>query len=212
MSLAWLTTIPPHWIWIVVAVLVMIESFGVPVPGETAIVASTLWAVHGHPELSPWAVAGAAFAGAVIGDSIGFLAGRRHGPGLVAWASRRFPKLLSADHVAYAEHVFARHGAWAVFFGRFIALLRMLAGPLAGTLGMHYVHFLVANVLGAALWVGTIVGGLVVFGAVAEHWLSMGTWAVLGVLVVLAVLGGRAIDRALERRVAAYAQSRRDVA
>lgn len=88
----------------------------------------------------------------------------------------------------------------------------MLAGPLAGTLGMHYVHFLVANVLGAALWVGTIVGGLVVFGAVAEHWLSMGTWAVLGVLVVLAVLGGRAIDRALERRVAAYAQSRRDVA
>ena len=62
---------------------------------------------------------------------------------------KRFPKHFGPGHVALAKQLFARWGVWAVFFGRFIALLRILAGPLAGALKMRYPHFLAANATGA---------------------------------------------------------------
>ena len=205
---ALLAAIPPVVVYAVVAVTVMVESFGIPVPGETAVIAATLLAMHAHT-LSPWLIIAAAAAGAIIGDSIGYEVGRHFGSRLVGWATRRFPKHLSADHVAYAEHVFDRHGVWAVFFGRFVALLRMLAGPLSGILGLRYPRFLVANASGAVLWVSAIVGAIMVFGTLAERWFSEASWAVLGVLVVAALLSGRLLHRELARRVRDFAEQRR---
>src|SRR5204862_172864 len=84
-------------------------------------------------------------AAAMTGDSIGYLIGHRAGSPLFDWLGRKFPRHFGPGHVALAERVFTRHGVWAVFFGRFIALLRIFAGPLAGSLRMPYGRFLAAN-------------------------------------------------------------------
>ena len=70
----------------------------------------------------------AASAGAIVGDSIGYLAGWHWGDRMFDVLGRRFPKHAGTDRLAYAEHVFTRYGVWAVFFGRFVALLRIFAG------------------------------------------------------------------------------------
>ena len=95
-----------------------------------------------------------ASAGAIVGDSIGYAIGRRGGRPLFERLGRRFPKHFGPRHIGRAEHYFDRFGVWAVFVGRFIALLRILAGPLAGALRMPYWRFLVANVLGGIVWAG----------------------------------------------------------
>ena len=80
--------------------------------------------------------------GAIIGDTIGYSIGHRYGMSLFERLSKRFPKHFGPGHVALAKQLFHRWGVWAVFFGRFIALLRILAGPLAGALKMRYLRFL----------------------------------------------------------------------
>jgi membrane protein DedA with SNARE-associated domain len=129
-----------------------IESMGVPVPGETTLVIGAVLAAQGR--LTPWAVALAAWAGAVTGDNIGYWVGRRFGKRLV-----RLPVLrhvYDERRMAVADRFFARWGVLAVFFGRFVALLRILAGPLAGMHRMHWPRFLIANAAGGAVWVATI--------------------------------------------------------
>ena len=84
----------------------------------------------------------AASVGAIVGDSIGYAIGRRGGRPLLERFGRRFPKHFGPPHLARAESIFARWGVWAVFFGRFVALLRILAGPLAGALRVPYRKFL----------------------------------------------------------------------
>jgi membrane protein DedA with SNARE-associated domain len=111
---------------------------------------------------------------------------------------RRFPKHFGPTHVAFAEHVFSRWGMWAVFFGRFIALLRILAGPLAGALKMPYRRFLVANVGGALCWAGGTTALVYYLGVAAERWLSRFAW--IGLIVALA--GGIAVALFLRHRVA----------
>ena len=97
-------------------------------------------------------VAAAATTGAIIGDTIGYSIGHRYGMSLFERLGTRFPKHFGPGHVALAKRLFAKWGVWAVFFGRFIALLRIFAGPLAGALKMKYSHFLAANASGALLW------------------------------------------------------------
>lgn len=84
------------------------------------------------------------------------------------WAGRKFPKHFGPDHVAMAEAKFDKWGMWAVFFGRFIALLRIFAGPLAGVLKMPYWKFLIANVLGGIVWAGGTTALIYSVGVVAE--------------------------------------------
>jgi len=131
---AFLITIPPLVVYLTVGLVVGIESLGVPLPGEIVLVSAALLSSRHELDVSPGWIALAATTGAVVGDSIGYAIGRRYGMGLFAWAGRKMPRHFGPSHVLAAERLFARWGVLAVFFGRFIALLRIFAGPLAGAL------------------------------------------------------------------------------
>ncbi|MGW1340416.1 DedA family protein [Kribbella sp. NPDC002412] len=139
--------------YLVVGLVIGVESMGVPLPGETTLIAAALLASQGHLRLE--LVIGAAAAGAIIGDSIGYYIGRKAGRGLFDRLGRRFHH-FSADRIVRAERYFQRYGVWTVFFGRFVALLRIFAGPMAGTLRMPYPQFLAANAGGGIAWATTI--------------------------------------------------------
>ncbi|BBC38185.1 Membrane protein [Streptomyces graminofaciens] len=181
----WLETVPPLSVYLLVGLVIGLESLGIPLPGEIILVSSALLASQ-HGEINPFILGACATAGAIIGDSIGYAIGRKGGRPLLAKLGRRFPKHFGESNIAVAERSFDRWGMWAVFFGRFIALLRIFAGPLAGVLQMPYWRFLVANVLGGILWAGGTTAVIYYVGVVAEAWLKRFSW--LG--LVLAVLIG----------------------
>ena len=118
--------------------------------------------------------------------------------GLFDRLGRRFPRHFGPAHVSAAERLFTRWGVLAVFLGRFIALLRIFAGPLAGALRMHYRRFLAANVLGGICWATGTTFAVYLLGIVAERWLQRFSW--IGLLV--AVLTGLTISWVIRRRTA----------
>jgi membrane protein DedA with SNARE-associated domain len=198
-----LMAIPPLAIYLLCAGVVGVESIGIPLPGEIVLVAAALLAARPGSHVDPVMVAGFAAAGAVVGDSIGYSVGRRYGTGLLDRLGHRFPKHLGPSHIAVAQRIFDRHGVWAVLFGRFVAILRILAGPLAGTMRMRYPAFLAANATGAVLWAGGTVAAIYLLGLVAETWLKRFSWVGLVVAVVAGVLVSRAVRRRVERAAAA---------
>ncbi|WP_020387959.1 DedA family protein [Kribbella catacumbae] len=139
--------------YLVVGLVIGVESMGVPLPGETTLIAAALLASQG--DLNLVYVIGAAATGAIIGDSIGYMIGRKAGRGLFERLGRRFHH-FSEERIVKAEKYFHKYGVWTVFFGRFVALLRIFAGPMAGMLRMHYPRFLVANAAGGIAWSTTI--------------------------------------------------------
>lgn len=134
-----------------VFVLVAIESLGIPLPGETALIAAGIVAGHSH-QLSPWLIWGIAAAAAIIGDNIGYLIGDKGGYRLV----RRYGSKIRIDQakLKVGRYAFARHGGKVVFFGRFVSVLRTYAAFLAGTNKMRWRRFLPANAAGGILWSG----------------------------------------------------------
>jgi membrane protein DedA with SNARE-associated domain len=181
----WLQVIPAGWLYVTVAFVIGLESLGIPLPGEIVLVSAAILAAKGvvHPV---W-VAACASAGAIVGDSAGYAIGRKGGAPMFARLGRRFPKHFGPRHVGKAEEYFQRFGVWAVFVGRFIALLRILAGPLAGALRMPYWKFAVANVLGGILWAAGTTTVIFYLGLVAEKWLKGFSWVGLAVAVVFGV-------------------------
>ncbi|WNZ13230.1 DedA family protein [Streptomyces sp. 11x1] len=190
----WLETVPPLSIYLLVGLVIGLESLGIPLPGEIILVSSALLASQ-HGEIDPFVLGACATAGAIIGDSIGYAIGRRGGRPLLAKLNRRFPKHFSESNIAVAERSFDRWGMWAVFFGRFIALLRIFAGPLAGVLQMPYWRFLVANVLGGILWAGGTTAVIYYVGIVAEAWLKRFSWLGLVLAVLIGVTSMLVIKR-----------------
>ncbi|MFI9319149.1 DedA family protein [Kitasatospora aureofaciens] len=180
---AWIESVPPTAVYALIGLIIGLESLGIPLPGEVALVTATLMAVKGV--VSPWGIAACAIAGAIIGDSIGYSIGRKGGKPLFEKLGRKFPKHFGPSHLATAERSFQKWGMWAVFFGRFIALLRIFAGPLAGALKMPYWKFLIANVLGGVIWAGGTT--LLVFkvGKAIEPWLSRFSLVALAAAVVV---------------------------
>ncbi|MEV4423990.1 DedA family protein [Streptomyces sp. R-07] len=203
----WLETIPAVAIYALVAVVIGVESLGIPLPGEIVLVSSALLASQ-HGEINPYVLGACATAGAIVGDSIGYAIGRKGGRPLLAWLGRRFPKHFSEANIGLAENSFEKWGMWAVFFGRFIALLRIFAGPLAGVLHMPYWKFLIANVLGGILWAGGTTAVIYTVGVVAEAWLKRFSW--LG--LVLAVLIGIASMLVVKNRAKKAAAQRAEAA
>ena len=136
--------------YVVLFLLVALESLGIPLPGETALVTAAAFAAAGHLSIS-WVVATAAVA-AIVGDNGGYWIGREGGLRFV----RRYGRMLHIREtaIARAHAFFARHGAKTVFFGRFIALLRTWAAVLAGVSSMPYGVFMVYNALGGSVWAG----------------------------------------------------------
>jgi membrane protein DedA with SNARE-associated domain len=182
-----LQSIPPEAVYLIVGLLIMVESVGIPVPGEIALVTAAVLATQHKMALSPALIAVAASAGAIAGDSTGFTIGRRYGRPLFDRLGRRFPRHFGPGHVALAERVFTRHGAWAVFFGRFIALLRIFAGPLAGSLRMPYGRFLAANAGGGIVWAAGMTFLIWFLGLAAEQWLSRFSWLGLAAALLVGV-------------------------
>jgi membrane protein DedA with SNARE-associated domain len=184
---AMLQTIPPLAVYLVVGAVIGLESLGIPLPGEIALVSAALLASRHTLDINPVGVGAAATIGAIIGDTIGYSIGRRFGMSLFERLGNRFPKHFGPGHVALAKRLFTRWGVWAVFFGRFIALLRILAGPLAGALKMPYPHFLAANASGGLLWAGGTTAVVYYAGLAAERWLSRFSWIALVVAVLVGI-------------------------
>lgn len=174
-----LQSVPPLAVYLLVGGVVGIESLGIPLPGEIVLVSAALMSSHHDLAVNPIGVGGAAVIGAVVGDSIGYSIGRRYGMPLFDRLGRRFPKHFGPGHVALAERMFNRWGVRAVFFGRFIALLRIFAGPLAGALKMPYPRFLAANISGGICWAGGTTAAIYFLGIAAERWLSRFSWVAL---------------------------------
>jgi len=194
-----LQSIPPEAVYLIVGLMIMVESLGIPVPGEIALVTAAVLAAQHKMSLSPAWIAAAASAGAIAGDSTGFSIGRRYGRSLFDRLGRRFPRHFGPGHVVLAERVFTRHGVWAVFFGRFIALLRIFAGPLAGSLRMPYGRFLAANASGGIVWAAGMTYLIWFLGLAAEQWLSRFSW--LG--LAAALLAGLGITLFVRRKTQA---------
>lgn len=131
-------------------VTLVLETLGAPVPGESAILVTSGLAAQG--DLNPYGVAIAAFCGAVLGDNIGYLIGRKFGrPAIICYGSR----VGITDKVFdRAEGIMQRRGPIIVVGARFVALLRQMNGLVAGSTGMDWRVFLAANMVGAALWAG----------------------------------------------------------
>lgn len=136
--------------YLAVGGLLLLEDFGVPVPGETVLIAAAFYAGIGH--LSIWLVALVGFCGAVLGDNIGFAIGEYGGHPLVERYGRYI--FLTPARIAKAEDFFNRKGGRIVVIARFVEGLRQANGIIAGLSNMRWPRFISYNALGAALWVG----------------------------------------------------------
>ncbi len=204
---ALLIGVSPLVVYLLVGLVIGLESMGMPLPGEVILVSAALLAARQELDISPVGVAVAATAGAIVGDSVGYLAGTHWGDRMFTVLGRRFPRHASPDRVAYTEHVFARYGVWAVFFGRFVALLRIFAGPVAGALRMPYPRFLAANAFGGLVWACGTTTAVYALGTRAEQWLKESSWIGLVLAVAVAIAISTVFRRRLERAVAGYAAS-----
>src|SRR5450759_2888452 len=205
---ALLISVSPLVVYALVALVIGLESMGIPLPGEVILVSAALLAARHDLDISPVWVAVAGSAGAIAGDSIGYLAGRRWGDRMFEVLGRRFPRQAGPDRLAYTEHVFARYGVWAVFFGRFVALLRIFAGPVAGALRMPYPRFLAANALGGLVWAFGTTAAIYTLGTRAEQWLKGSAWIGLIVVLGFGIALSTVFGRRLQLAVARYAAER----
>jgi membrane protein DedA with SNARE-associated domain len=176
--------------------LLLLEDFGVPVPGEAVMIAASVYAGAGR--LNVAAVAAVAFMAAVAGDSIGWVIGRHGGHRLLARFGRYV--LLPPHRVARAEAFFARHGGKIVPVARFVDVLRQADGIIAGLTGMRFPRFLALNAIGATLWVGTWTTA----GYLAGHHITTLYPAITRLeryeLAVLGLVGAALLARAVVRR------------
>ena len=167
--------------------LVAVESAGVPLPGETALItAAVLTRPEHHIHSLPTVIAVAALA-AIVGDNIGYCLGRYGGRTLIArWG---VTERYAAKALPPSERFFERHGAKAVFFGRFIALLRVTAAWLAGISHMSWWRFFAWNAAGGIVWsAGVSLLAYWAGKAVAEAASKYGLYGVVAALVVGALV------------------------
>lgn len=174
-----------------VALFIMIESTGIPFPGETMLLLASFYAAVDHRLQIPLVIACAAL-GAIVGDNLGYLIGRTGGYALIQRFGRYI--FLKPHHLQKAQNFFAKHGNKTVFLGRFVAVLRAWAAFLAGVNHMRWSTFLFYNAVGGILWaivygcLGFFAGRLFHdnFGAVEQLARTISwTGAVLIVVVVI---------------------------
>jgi membrane protein DedA with SNARE-associated domain len=171
--------------YIVVFVLVMLESLGLPVPGETALIAAALYA-GSTGNLAIETVIVVAAAAAIIGDNIGFAIGRYGGARVLVKYGHKVR--LHEGRLRIGIWLFRHHGGKVVFWGRFVSILRTYAAFLAGANRMSWPRFLVFNTAGGILWATVFGLGYYLFGDVLER-LSTTIDVGLGVLGILTVAG-----------------------
>lgn len=186
-------------------VAVFLESLGLPMPGETMIIVFA--AMAGAGQFSVVTVGVTAFAGAVLGDNVGYLIGRRAGRPWIVRHGSRFG--IAEARMQKVEAIIARRGTLVVAVARFFPLLRQLNGLAAGVAGMHWVRFLVANVVGAGLWVTVWVALAYTFGSEAHIFPNLAGHLTLVAAAIVVVVLAAASAYLLRRRVGENPNHRR---
>jgi|SRR5580692_520000 membrane protein DedA with SNARE-associated domain len=153
-----------HYGYWAVAGALLLENAGVPLPGETILLMASFLAYSEHDLRLPWIIVVATIA-ATAGDNLGFALGHYGGRPLLA-RYQAFFRIKDAT-VARGESLFEKYGSLTIFFARFVFGMRIIAGPLAGVLRMHWRRFAIFNFLGAGLWVTVISVAGYLFG---QHW------------------------------------------
>ncbi len=160
---------------------IALENTGIPLPGETIIIVGGFLA--GSGELNYWIVLGSAIAGAVLGDNCGYWIGRVFGWSFLRRIGMGFK--IPEKQLEAARQQFSKNAGRAVFFGRFVALLRIFAGPMAGIVQMPYSQFLLCNFGGATVWASIVVTVSFFLGRLIPlhelvHWIAqVGFWVFL---------------------------------
>jgi membrane protein DedA with SNARE-associated domain len=186
-----------HFGYWAVLLLVMIEDFGIPVPGETILIAASVYAGAGRLNVVVVGIVG--FAAAVIGDNIGFAIGHYGGRALVLrWG--RYVR-LTEERLDKTEAFFERHGGWIIVVARFIEGLRQANGIVAGVAGMRWWRFVLFNALGAALWVGTWVSiGYLAGSHIGTIYHYITSYSLYALIALAVLLAGYIVWRILRRR------------
>jgi membrane protein DedA with SNARE-associated domain len=169
-----------------ILLLVLVEDFGIPVPGETVLIAGAIFAGSGRLNIVAVGVVG--FCAAVVGDNIGYGIGRFGGRRIAdRWGKYVF---LTPERLDKAEAFFDRQGAKIITIARFIEGLRQANGIIAGITKMHWLRFIAYNALGAALWVGTWVSVGYFAGqhitAIYDAITTYSVYAAIGAVVLIA--------------------------
>jgi membrane protein DedA with SNARE-associated domain len=176
-----------HYGLVALFLAVMLESGGVPFPGETALIAAAIFASQG--ELDIWQVIAVAAVAAIVGDNIGYWIGRTAGRKVLTW----FGPLhrLSQGVLPWSERFFERHGGKTIFLARFFSVLRVTAAWLAGISRMHWWTFFLWNAAGGICW-AVLVGLLSYYlgHAAADAIDRYGLWAGVGLVLLLAIVLG----------------------
>jgi membrane protein DedA with SNARE-associated domain len=193
--------ISSYGLWLI-AGMIALECVGIPVPGETILVAAAIYAGTTH-HLSIAAVIGAAIAGAIVGNVIAFSIGRAYGYRLL----RRYGRYIHLDEtrIKIGEYLFLRHGGKVVFFARFVPVLRSVAALLAGANRMSWRSFMVANVTGAVVWVGIDCIGAYLLGEELTK-LAAPVGIALGAIVVAIIVAGARFIARHEKELAVEAE------
>ena len=189
--------------WLI-GVVVGLEAMGLPLPGESMVIAGALFSAVTHQLPIGWVIAAAA-AGAIIGDNAGYLIGRWLGLTLLS----RYGRLigLTDDRLLLGRMLFARYGGMIVFVGRFLAVLRTFAALLAGANRMRYARFMAWNMLGGVCWTSLYGLGAYMFGSEIKRlqgWVGL----LLGPMTVLVVVSGAIYLKHHETRLVLQARSR----
>jgi membrane protein DedA with SNARE-associated domain len=203
MSMALINHLLQSYGYLAMFLFVALESVGIPLPGETALIAAALYAGSTH-RLDIGLVALVAAVAAIAGDNGGYWLGQHGGTRLV----RRYGHWvrLDARKLKAGRYLFARHGGKIVFFGRFITVLRTYAAFFAGLNGMQRSRFLVANATAGLLWAAAVSFGAYALGSAATQvgtTLTIGGLAVAGTLIIAGSLVMRKAMRRLEERAEA---------
>jgi len=174
-----------HYGYLAVFVLVGLESFGIPLPGETALVVAATYAGATH-HLNPVIIFLVGSAAAIIGDTCGYWIGDKGGYPLL----RRYGHYVRMDEpkLKVARYLFDRNGGKVVFFGRFVSVLRTYAAFLAGVNMMHYRKFLLFNATGGIIWCAIYTFGAYFFGSALTKIAGPVGFALLGLAVVIIVV------------------------
>jgi membrane protein DedA with SNARE-associated domain len=200
MTLSWIAHLVQSYGYYAVFTLIALESMGIPLPGETALISAALYAGTTH-HLNVVVLAVVATGAAIAGDNAGYWIGRTGGYAL----AERYGRYVRLDRtkLKVGRYLFARHGWKVVFFGRFIAVLRTFAAFFAGIGKMPWPRFVVANAAGGLLWAGSYSLGAYALGSAAS---SVGTaitivgYGVASVATVASFIVVRRSLRRLERR------------
>ncbi len=177
--------------------LIALECLGLPLPGETLLIGAALFATH-TSQINIHLVVLAAALGAIVGQLGGYAIGYTLGYRMLRHYGARVG--LTASRLALGRLLFRRHGVKVVVISRFVALMRQLAGLVAGATRMRWVRFMAANIIGSMLWAGIYGYGAAALGETLKR-VEGPVALTLGLAAAITVIAGIVLVRRHERRL-----------